>query len=60
MLDLVASEFFGAVGAEGAAVQRQVRVHAVRVLGHVVVIATVVLGGDWVALEHGVELGGAL
>lgn len=47
---LVTAEVFRAISADRAAV----------VLGHIVVIATVVLGSDGVALEHGVELGGAL
>lgn len=54
-----AAEVFGGVGADRAAVLGEVRAVAPIVLKQLVVIATVVLGADRVALEHGVEFGGA-
>lgn len=60
MLYLFAAEVSGAVGAQGAAVPREAEVAAAIALGRVVVVATVILSGDRFALEHGVELGGAL
>lgn len=57
---LVAADVSGCVGADGAAVLSDVSVAAPVVLRQLVVIATVVLGADRVALEHGVEFGGAL
>lgn len=58
VLYLVAAEVFGAISADGAAVLGEVGVATAVVLG--IIIATVVLGADRVALEHGVELGGTL
>lgn len=60
VLYLIAAEVFGAVSADRAAALGKVMVGAAVVLGLIaIVIATVVLGGDWVTLEHGVELSGA-
>lgn len=42
------------------AVLGRVKVTTAIVLGHTVIIATVVLGCHWVTLKHGVELGGTL
>lgn len=59
VLYLIAAEVFGAVSADRAAALGEVMVGTEVVLGLAIVIATVVLGGDRVTLEHGVELSGA-
>lgn len=56
-LYLFTAEVTGVAYAGRAAKVREATVTAM-VLGHVVVIAAVVLGSDGVALEHRVEFGG--
>lgn len=60
VLHLITAEVFEAVSADGAAVLGGAAVAATVVLWHFVVIAAVILSGDWFTFKHGVELCGTL